>query len=519
MVRKSYRMIPKKPFPVLCCFCSTSLLLISLGIITLTTWRHLYNYIMASTAILYPGSTAYEIWKKNPIPMAIDFYFHNWTNYNEFESDNVTLAKPKFQQLGPYRFIEEKYKVNLVWNKNGTVTYDQRRLWFFQPDQSNGTLDDPVVSLNPVSLTAAYSTRHWNFFLKKGISITLSSLVPSIYGVHKVGDLLFNGYEDHLFKIGQSVPFASKMSMPGFDKFGWFYTRNDSDRYEGTYNMDTGANGQIGQLYNWRYSNQTPYYEGQCGRVEGSAGEFFDRNLTPNSTIKFFSSDLCRKVELEYDHNVTINGIVGYRYSAHDKFLDNGTRLPENKCFCIGDCMPYGALNVSACRFGSPAFVSLPNFYKADPYYTRSIDGMNPSGDKHDFYMIFEPTTGIPLQVAARLQLNLLLLPNYEINMYRNVPKIYFPVLWFEQVVTIPNHMSFMIKLLINMEVICNSIGIACVFLGLIISVFFIYRVCSMNICSKSANMSDPKDNEGTHSKFKRKSDLMIKEMEPLKVS
>lgn len=53
--------------------------------------------------------------------------------------------------------------------------------------------------------------------------------------------------------------------------------------------------------------------------------------------------------------------------------------------------MPYGGLNISVCRYGSPAFVSLPHFYKADPHYTRLVQGMNPQEDLHEFTMIFEP--------------------------------------------------------------------------------------------------------------------------------
>lgn len=80
-----------------------------------------------------------------------------------------------------------------------------------------------------------------------------------------------------------------------------------------------------------------------------------------------------------------------YHLSCNFPICIIGTKFADNKCYCDGDCMPSGALNVSACRYGSPAFVSLPNFYNADPYYTNSVDGVNPDKEKHEFYMIFEP--------------------------------------------------------------------------------------------------------------------------------
>lgn len=49
---------------------------------------------------------------------------------------------------------ESREKVNLTWNDNGTLTYRQRRSWHFAADQSNGSLDDLVTTINPVTLVS-----------------------------------------------------------------------------------------------------------------------------------------------------------------------------------------------------------------------------------------------------------------------------------------------------------------------------------------------------------------------------
>lgn len=102
--------------------------------------------------------------------------------------------------------------------------------------------------------------------------------------------------------------------------------RNGSETFEGTYNMGTGTKNKhdFGVLYSWRYQNRIPYFPGECGKLESSAGEFFPRNLNKDSIIRFFSSDLCRRVDLEYDSEKTINNILGYKYTAGLRFLDNG---------------------------------------------------------------------------------------------------------------------------------------------------------------------------------------------------
>lgn len=37
-----------------------------------------------------------------------------------------------------------------------------------------------------------------------------------------------------------------------------------------------------------------------------------------------FTSDLCRYIILEFEEEVVVNGLIGYKFSAQDKFLDNG---------------------------------------------------------------------------------------------------------------------------------------------------------------------------------------------------
>lgn len=60
-------------------------------------------------------------------------------------------------------------------------------------------------------------------------------------------------------------------------------------------------------------------------------------------------------------------------------------------------------------RFGAPAFISFPHFYLADPSYREPIEGMHPNKSKHEFFVSLEPNTGIPLQVRAQMQINILI--------------------------------------------------------------------------------------------------------------
>lgn len=78
----------------------------------------------------------------------------NWTNPDDFKN---LSTKPKFQQLGPYRFTEKPDKVDITWNpENSTVTYRRLSLYYFDEEGSKGRLDDVVTSVNVVALVRIF---------------------------------------------------------------------------------------------------------------------------------------------------------------------------------------------------------------------------------------------------------------------------------------------------------------------------------------------------------------------------
>lgn len=216
----------------------------------------------------------------------------------------------------------------------------------------------------------------------------------------------------------------------------------------GHFNMHTGEDdiSQIGSMRNWNFAPKTDYFPDECGIVKGSAGEFYPPIKQKAAPISLFMPDMCRSVSLDFVEEKSIHGITGYKFSGGEKTVDNGTTYSENKCFSTGESVPSGVMNVSACRYGSPVFMSFPHYYSADPYYLDHVEGMSPSKDKHEFYITLEPMTGIPLDVAARFQINMLIRPIPNVSLYQHAPYMFFPVLWFEQKVTIPFDMASEIK-------------------------------------------------------------------------
>ncbi|CAH1403884.1 unnamed protein product [Nezara viridula] len=444
---------------------------LTLGYILIVTWSSLVKHNVYEQLKLKEDSESFKLWRDTPVPQEMSFYLFNWSNPQDLHDE-----KPSFTEMGPYTFSVVEKKTAIVWNDNGTVTYKVKRFWMFDPDKSKGSLEDEIVMLNSVALSAARTIRHKSFFVKKGLSSTMWSIRQEISIKHTVGDILFFGYEDKLLDIGRSFPAFADVEIPPYDKFAWFYNRNGSEDFDGVFNMDTGVNDiySIGKLHNWNFKNRTSYYESTCACINGSAGELFPPERT-KSNIVMFSADLCRSINLSFSNEEEIHGIKAFKYVADKYTFDNGSLDPSNECFCDGQCSPSGVTNVTRCRYGAPGFISFPHFHLADNFYTEQVKGLKPIADKHTLHITLEPNTGVPLDVAARFQVNLLLEPTPDIGLFEDVPTIYFPMIWFEQKVTISEELAAEVRMVLLLPFIGQCFSSFLVIIGIVMILFAIY--------------------------------------------
>ena len=49
---------------------------------------------------------------------------------------------------------------NLKWNQNGTVTYENAREYHYNPNESNGTLDDMLTIVNAPAGSISYTAKY-----------------------------------------------------------------------------------------------------------------------------------------------------------------------------------------------------------------------------------------------------------------------------------------------------------------------------------------------------------------------
>ncbi|XP_044753954.1 protein croquemort-like [Coccinella septempunctata] len=460
------------------CITVLSLLLVVLGALLIALKSNFYNYGMHTLLTFEPGSQLFNAWVKSPPGVNFDVYVFNWTNPEDFKN---LSTKPILKEVGPFRFRQVIEKVNATMHGNETMSYYRRRTFYFNRDESVHDLDFNLTIPNPVAMALAHRARNWNFFSKKGVYLALSSLIDDNLHITKpAGELIFTGYEDPILSAADKFSFFT--DAPPSKNFAFFYGKNGSATFDGIFNVGIGGDHPLGQIFEWNYQNDTDYYEESCSKFEGSAGDFFPRFNT-DKTLKLFHSDVCRTLVADYEGNTTVHGIEGLKYVMGDHFLDNGTLIPGNECTCGEHCLPYGVVYATACKQKSPNYLSLPHFYKADPYFVDKLIGVKPDPDRHDFHLIYEPTTGLPLELLPRLQINVLMQPISYINMYEDIPTVLFPLIWFEQTLGMPSSSAFLVKIILNMNDICLTVGILLITLGILIFLFLAYKIRNTDFC------------------------------------
>ena len=78
---------------------------------------------------------------------------------------------------------------------------------------------------------AAHVSRNWNYVVRRGLSLTLSGIAPTVNISRTIDELLFTGYPDTLTKMAKTFPFFAGTEIPPWERFGWFYKVSKSAKH------------------------------------------------------------------------------------------------------------------------------------------------------------------------------------------------------------------------------------------------------------------------------------------------
>lgn len=361
---------------------------------------------------------------------------------------NPQVVKPDFQEVGPYVFQEVRERVGVEFNGT-TVAFNQTRTWHFRPELSgNLTLEDQITNVNVVSATLNYNLRFLSTFQRELAHIILDPM-GSLLTTRSVRELVFDGYKDnqldYLNKVSHIIPNVPVIPLA---KFGWFVQRNLSATHDGRMEINSGHQNifKLGMLKRWNGKNHTKYFPLSCGNVTGTTGELWPPMKDGTQPVTMYIVDICRPLTFQPVSNVTKFGMKGVKYAGNRKTLDGmETDVDTTSCWCLADNCPDlapGVFNASTCQFGAPAFMSYPHFYLADSSYTSTISGMKPNASKHEFYISLDPQYGVPLEIRARLQVNVMVRNEPTSSLYKHVPTTFIPMFWFSQVADITEDLA-----------------------------------------------------------------------------
>jgi len=402
------------------------------GILVAIFFVSFFNLIIDSQVVLKQGSQTFGWWSKPPVTPYIKVYVYNVTNADEFLNNG---SQPIVDELGPYVYLEKWEKKNIRFHENGTLTFNQEKIYTFDESQSAGPEDDVVVVPNIPMLAATSQSKHAARFLRLAMASIMDILKIKPFVEVSVGQLLW-GYEDPLLKLAKDVV-PKEQKLP-YEEFGLMYNKNGTSKDDVT--MWTGATDitKYGLVQNVNGVDKLPHYlTDECNSIAGSDGSIFPPHITRNTTLYLYDKDLCRALPMVYDQDVTVAGSVpGYRFKPPMNVFGTPEENPYNSCFCPQGppCTPSGFFNVSFCQYDSPILISFPHFYLADDSYRTRFEGISPPDpEKHSFYMDVQPLMGAGLRAKGRVQINLAVSQVVDIKQVATFPDIVFPIIWFEE--------------------------------------------------------------------------------------
>ncbi|XP_067663480.1 lysosome membrane protein 2-like [Haliotis asinina] len=411
--------------------CIFGVALVAVGGALIVVFKNLIHSNIEQQVNLKEGSETYNEWLDPPVPIYFQIWVLDIVNHEEVVSQG---KRPSVIQKGPYSYREHREKVNVTFNDNVTVTYREDRWFEFQRHMSAGPESDTFTTVNIPMLTIANLIRFEYGFIQELTDLVLEGVGERLFLQLSISDIMW-GYEDKLLKLVDDI-LQRTVNKTIDDHFGLFYNQNGSD--DGVYNINTGVNdaSQFAVIRSWNYNSSLPYWTSVAANmINGTDGTMFPPFVDKSQPLYLFSSDICRSLDVKYQYDYTFKDISLARFVAPDSMFLNVTANPNNAGFCTppGNCLPSGLLNVSVCREGSPVMMSQPHFLAADQSVIDGVEGMHPIRAEHETFVDVEPMTGVAMNVAKKLQINVYVEPISHIKDTEKITPVFLPILWLNE--------------------------------------------------------------------------------------
>ncbi|XP_064607931.1 lysosome membrane protein 2-like [Liolophura sinensis] len=409
------------------------------GAVLIPVLKNITVHKVDDTIPITEGSVTYDAWKtpSDSAPIYFQTYLFDLVNHEEVILEG---KKPILQQKGPYTYQEKRKKVNITFHDNGTVSYRELHYYIFDREMSVGDENDTFTTINLPMVTLANMLRFEYDVILQGLQALFTTVGENLFLELSVADILW-GYEDNLLKEAKHILADYNLTFPIDDKFGLFYKQNTSD--DGEYMIYTGQSDlrNFAYIESWNGKSTLDFWTtDQANQINGTAGTMYPPFVKKEDILYLFSSDIGRSVYGTYTQDQNLYDIELLRFVPPKAVFENHTLNPANTGFCVpvGTCLDSGVLNISVFKQGAPVVMSQPHFLAGAQKYISGVEGMHPNQEEHQTFFDVEPTTGVVMNVAKRLQVNVYLQHIPFITDLEKITKpILFPVVWVNESATI----------------------------------------------------------------------------------
>jgi len=409
------------------------------------------------------SSLAWTMWQSNTPGTSgrmIHGYLYNITNPEEM----LNGGKPVVKEIGPFVYSYGWERFNLTWEDDkDLLQYQEWKYWVYEPTLSTQEVnDDTDVVFTSINLgfQGVYATLEQMQFLAALDFAYAASEFDRLFYKMSAREAFF-GYTDPL--MGQLVAMnAAPAVTPGIN--GINHTKEFANLTSNVHKIRTG-NKDLSRAFQyvekWGYESieicpntnlpENPCPNGDEGAatpawatkaastIRGVDGTNFPPFLAKDQELEIWVDQLMRAVPLEHTGETTQKGIKLWTYAAKDSFFANATENPANAPYYQNGAR--GLLNVSHVQHLAPVWLSKPHFLDVEgsAALLGAVEGISPpSRPDHDFSIYVEPTTGMVMGGAGRLQANVELSSLSYVNVgtgktvtvFPNLKSLLMPVAW-----------------------------------------------------------------------------------------
>ncbi|XP_041986396.1 sensory neuron membrane protein 2-like [Aricia agestis] len=408
----------------------------------------------------------FERFERVPFLLTFKVFMFNITNPAEVLAGGI----PELREQGPY-----VYKLNnsrLIGNmEEDILTYRRWESFEFDAEASYPHTEDDMTTIVNVAYHGLLQRAEKLFPF---LLFAINQAMTSIFGANdspimtvRVRDLLFDGILlcqnpgivgnvacSQIKTIGQDVQNLEELE-DGTIQFTLLSYKQEIPSKEFTVYRGINEPNDLGRMISYDNSAALPYWQNDdgatsvCNTVRGTDSGIFNPFIDRDEPLYAFNTDICRTVELRYQHETEYKDIPTARFAVNEWMFDN-----NEGCYCLNTtdgittpdgCLLKGAMELYSC-VGAYLVLSYPHFLYADFTYQNGVIGMNPSEEDHRIILDLEPNTGTVIRGFKRAQFNIFQRPITSISGSQTLKTTLMPIFWVEESMELPDEFADMVK-------------------------------------------------------------------------